>query len=182
MCAFSCWSRRDDFGGAALYFVGNCQRWISNATPKAGPCNHIQEIAQGRISGRDLAIAGIGCRFPVGAKDPQTLRGLLDKGFNAIMEAPASRPRFRYPFDPDPKSRGKPIRAGADFSNTSLFLTRNSWLRPLPAGKCGDHELWQADPHAPCGSQTGILFGQGHGDDRPCHQLRRGLGGLSGIP
>ena len=56
---------------------------------------------------RDIAIVGIGCRFPGGANDPRTFWGLLEKGFNAITEAPASRPGFKDLFDPDPKKPGR---------------------------------------------------------------------------
>ena len=53
-----------------------------------------------------IAIIGIGCRFP-GANDPEAFWQLLRDGVNAITEVPAARWDIESFYDPDPQASGK---------------------------------------------------------------------------
>ncbi len=60
-----------------------------------------------------IAIIGIGCRFPGGAKSPRHLWELLTQGRCAIVEVPKERWDHRRYYDPDPDKPGKTyVRAG----------------------------------------------------------------------
>jgi len=54
----------------------------------------------------DIAIIGVGCRFPQG-KDPDGFWTLLRQGTDAITEIPESRWEKGKYYDPDPKAPGK---------------------------------------------------------------------------
>nr|AQM37582.1 polyketide synthase [Myxococcus virescens] len=54
-----------------------------------------------------IAIIGIGCRFPGGAKSPRHLWELLTEGRCAIVEVPKERWDHRRYYDPDPDKPGK---------------------------------------------------------------------------
>jgi len=58
-------------------------------------------------SPKEIAIIGIGCRFPGGADTPEKFWDLLKSGFNAVKEAPADRSAFTELFDPDPRKPGR---------------------------------------------------------------------------
>ena len=54
-----------------------------------------------------LAIVGIGCRFPGGAVDPDSLWRLLVSGTDTISEVPADRFDLRRFYHPDASEPGK---------------------------------------------------------------------------
>src|SRR5579863_4505372 len=54
-----------------------------------------------------IAIIGIGCRFPGGAKDPEAFWRLLKNGVDAISDVPPDRWSAESFFDPDPGTPGK---------------------------------------------------------------------------
>ena len=71
---------------------------------------------------QDIAIVGIGCRFPGGAVNPKAFWNLVEQGFDAITDPPASRPGFSELFDPDPKKPGRTyLRRGGFLEGVDLF-------------------------------------------------------------
>ena len=54
-----------------------------------------------------IAIVGIGCRMPGGASNPVKLWGLLQQGFNGIVDVPPDRWDMRRFYDADPSRQGK---------------------------------------------------------------------------
>ena len=54
-----------------------------------------------------IAIIGIGCRFPGGARDPESFWRLLSNGVDAIGEVPADRWDADAYYDADPQAAGK---------------------------------------------------------------------------
>ncbi|MCY1057572.1 beta-ketoacyl synthase N-terminal-like domain-containing protein [Nannocystis sp. SCPEA4] len=69
-----------------------------------------------------IAIVGIGCRFPGGADDPHAFWRLLDRGQDAVREVPADRWDIAVYFDPDPDAPGRMLtRYGAFLDRVDLF-------------------------------------------------------------
>jgi hypothetical protein len=60
-----------------------------------------------RSRSEPIAIIGMGCRFPYGAKDPAGYWRLLRDGVNAITEVPADRWDLERYYDPNPDAPGK---------------------------------------------------------------------------
>ena len=54
-----------------------------------------------------VAIIGVGCRFPGGARDPDAFWALLHGGVDAICEVPRDRWDIDALYDPDPDAPGK---------------------------------------------------------------------------
>ena len=82
-----------------------------------------------RVDDRDVAIVGIGCRFPGRANSPDEFWRLLEKGFDAIAEPPPSRVAFLEAFDPDPKTPGHDLAhaRGGFLERIGSASTRSSW-------------------------------------------------------
>src|SRR5580704_11322575 len=121
---------------------------------------------------RDVAIVGIGCRFPGGAINPDQFWSLLKDGFNAVKEAPASRSAFSELFDPDPRKPGRLYsRWGGFLDGVDMFDAAFFGISPREA-VCIDpqHRLllelvWEAcedaglPPSKLAGSRTGVFVG-----------------------
>ena len=70
----------------------------------------------------DIAIVGIGCRFPGGSDSPDAFWRLLCDGVDAITEIPADRLDLARFFDPDPAASGKMYtRWGGYVDGVDLF-------------------------------------------------------------
>src|SRR5688500_17412610 len=54
-----------------------------------------------------LAIVGVGCRLPGGARSPEAFWELIANGVDAITETPADRWDVDDLYDPDPTAPGK---------------------------------------------------------------------------
>ena len=119
-----------------------------------------------------IAIIGIGCRFPGGADSPRAFWRLLEQGVNAVTEAPADRAGFTDCFDADP---GKPGRAysrwGGFLDRVDLFDAQFFGISPREAAHIDpQHRLllelvWEAcedggvPPTTLAGSRTGVFVG-----------------------
>ncbi|MFJ1455974.1 SDR family NAD(P)-dependent oxidoreductase [Nocardia sp. N2S4-5] len=69
----------------------------------------------------DIAIVGIGCRFPGGISDPDGYwKFLLDKG-DGIVDVPADRWSIEKYYDPDPDAPGRM------YTRRGGFLTQSLW-------------------------------------------------------
>ncbi len=64
-------------------------------------------VASAADTRRQVAIVGIGCRFPGGVVDPASFWKLLSEGVDAITEIPASRIDLGRYFDPRPATPGR---------------------------------------------------------------------------
>ncbi len=119
-----------------------------------------------------IAIVGIGCRFPGGADSPRKFWDLLKAGFDAITEAPASRPEFLELFDPDPRKPGRSYsRWGGFLKDVDLFDAQFFRISPREAVRVDpQHRLllelvWEAcedgglPPDQLAGSRTGVFVG-----------------------
>jgi acyl transferase domain-containing protein/NADP-dependent 3-hydroxy acid dehydrogenase YdfG/acyl carrier protein len=60
-----------------------------------------------RARSEPIAIVGMGCRFPGGARDPESFWRLLAGGVDAIGEVPSDRWDAEAYYDPDPQAPGK---------------------------------------------------------------------------
>ena len=120
----------------------------------------------------DVAIIGIGCRFPGGADGPSAFWNLLKAGFNAVTEAPASRAGFTALFDPDPGKPGRTYsRWGGFLANVDQFDAQFFGISPREAAHIDpQHRLllelvWEAcedagvAPSRLAGSRTGVFIG-----------------------
>ena len=54
-----------------------------------------------------IAVVGMGCRFPGGARDPEAFWRLLEAGGDAIAQVPADRWDIDAFFHPEPATPGK---------------------------------------------------------------------------
>lgn len=120
----------------------------------------------------DIAIVGIGCRFPGGAVSPKAFWSLLERGFDAITEPPATRPGFSELFDPDPKKPGRTyLRRGGFLEGVDLFDApffgvspreavhidpQHRLLLELVQEACEDAGI---PPKALAGTRTGVFIG-----------------------
>jgi acyl transferase domain-containing protein len=68
-----------------------------------------------------IAVIGMGCRFPGGAHDADSLWALLENGVDAVTEVPPSRWDTGAVFDPDPDAPGD-LRGGEAFLRERLDL------------------------------------------------------------
>jgi acyl transferase domain-containing protein/1-acyl-sn-glycerol-3-phosphate acyltransferase/NADP-dependent 3-hydroxy acid dehydrogenase YdfG/acyl carrier protein len=120
----------------------------------------------------DVAIVGIGCRFPGGVHGPQQFWRLLSEGVDAIKEAPASRPGFRDLYDPDPRRPGHLYSYWGGFlQDVESFDANFFGISPREATRIDpQHRLllelvWEAcedagiQPHQLAGSRTGVFIG-----------------------
>ena len=119
-----------------------------------------------------IAIIGIGCRFPGGADSPQAFWRLLERGVNAVTEAPADRAGFTDCFDADPATPGRAYsRWGGFLDRVDRFDAQFFGISPREAAHIDpQHRLllelvWEAcedggvPPTALAGSRTGVFVG-----------------------
>jgi acyl transferase domain-containing protein/SAM-dependent methyltransferase/acyl carrier protein len=68
-----------------------------------------------RVRDEPIAVIGMGCRFPGGANDPESLWRMLCAGTDAVGEVPADRWDVNEFFDSDPDAPGKMSTRWAGF-------------------------------------------------------------------
>lgn len=68
----------------------------------------------------DIAIIGVGCRFPGGASSPDAFWNLLVNGVDAVIDVPTDRWDIRRFYDPDPEKPGKIRQSQGGFLTEKL--------------------------------------------------------------
>ncbi|XXF74926.1 SDR family NAD(P)-dependent oxidoreductase [Myxococcaceae bacterium GXIMD 01537] len=120
-----------------------------------------------------IAIIGIGCRFPGGAKSPGHLWELLTQGRCAIVEVPKERWDHRRYYDPDADKPGKTyVRSGGflqeaiDTFDAAFFSISPREAATLdPQQRLLAEVTWESledaglPPDGLAGSQTGVYVG-----------------------
>jgi acyl transferase domain-containing protein len=129
------------------------------------------EAAQ-RARTEPLAIVGIGCRFPGGARDPERFWALLRDGVDAVTPVPSDRWDVDAYYDPDPEAPGKIYtRSAALLDRVDLFDAPFFGIAPREAASMDPQQrlllevAWEALEHAGeaadrlSGSRTGVFIG-----------------------
>jgi acyl transferase domain-containing protein/pimeloyl-ACP methyl ester carboxylesterase/aryl carrier-like protein len=115
-----------------------------------------------------IAIVGMGCHFPGGARDPDAFWDLLRAGRDAIVETPASRWDLASYYDPDPTAPGKTyVRHGGFLDNIDNFDFQFFGISRLEAVSLDPQQrillevAWEALEHA--GQSPDRLYGTNGG-------------------
>nr|APZ78832.1 polyketide synthase [Stigmatella aurantiaca Sg a15] len=120
-----------------------------------------------------IAIIGIGCRFPGGARSPRHLWDLLTEGRCAIIEVPKDRWDHRRYYDPDPDKPGKTYVRSGGFLQESIDVFDAAFfsISPREAATLDPQQRLLAEvawegledagipPDSLAGSQTGVYVG-----------------------
>ena len=120
----------------------------------------------------DVAIVGIGCRFPGGVRTPNEFWKLLRDGVDAITEMPADRFDLDALYDPDPRKAGKlNTRWGGFLDQVEEFDADFFGISPRKARRIDPQQrlllevVWEAledagqPPDRLAGSDAGIFVG-----------------------
>ena len=70
---------------------------------------------------QDIAIIGMGCRFPGGVNTPDSYWDLLTNGIDAIVDIPSDRWNIERYYDPNPEMPGKMYIRQGGFLTESIF-------------------------------------------------------------
>ena len=163
--------------GAAQQATQQAARQIETLSPTKRALLALKE-AQNRLDAAEyariepVAIVGMGCRFPGGARDPQSYWQLLINGVDAITEIPADRWPIAAFYDPDPNAPGKmTTRYGGfledvyDFDPQFFQITPREAFNMDPQQRLLLEVSWEAleNAHQPpdtlFGSATGVFMG-----------------------
>ena len=138
----------------------------------------------------EIAIIGIGCRFPGSANSPAAFWELLRSGRDAISDIPPDRPELMRVFDPDPSKPGRSyLRRGGFADGVDQWDAEFFGVSPREAAHIDpQHRLllevaWEALEDAGqnvdrlAGSRTGVFVGISTHDygDTQCDPANRHL-------
>ena len=138
----------------------------------------------------EIAIIGIGCRFPGSANSPAAFWELLRSGRDAISDIPPDRPELMRVFDPDPSRPGRSyLRRGGFADGVDRWDAGFFGISPREAAHIDpQHRLllevaWEAledagqDVDRLAGSRTGVFVGISTHDygDTQCDPANRHL-------
>src|SRR5580698_8083472 len=125
-----------------------------------------------RVRNEPIAIIGIGCRFPGGANDPESLWRMLCNETDCIREVPRDRWDINEFFDPNPDAPGKMSTRWAGFlDEVSQFDADFFGVSPREAASLDPQQrlflevCWEAlenggqSPEKLQGSSTGVFLG-----------------------
>lgn len=134
-----------------------------------------------------IAIIGMGCRFPGGAKTPESFWELLKGGIDAISEVPAERWDIDAFYSPDPDAPGKMYtRSGGFLGDIDQFAAPFFEISPREAIKMHPQQrlllevAWEALESAGqtlpalAGSKTGVFIGVMNTQDYAQLQVQAG--------
>ncbi len=120
----------------------------------------------------DIAIVGIGCRFPGGVHTPDEFWTLVRDGVDAITEMPVDRFDLEALFDPDPGKAGKLYtRWGGFLDHIDAFDADFFGISPRKARRIDPQQrlllevVWEAledggqSPDKLAGSEAGVFVG-----------------------
>lgn len=126
---------------------------------------------------RDIAVIGIGCRFPGGIDSPEALWDLIARGGDAITEIPAERWNAEEYYDPEQGVPGRSVsRWGGFLTDVAGFdakffkLSEREALATDPQHRVLLETAWEAvehagmQPSALAGTRTGVFVGMAHID------------------
>ncbi|MFF2352763.1 sulfolipid-1 biosynthesis phthioceranic/hydroxyphthioceranic acid synthase [Kitasatospora sp. NPDC058115] len=126
---------------------------------------------------RDIAVIGIGCRFPGGVDSPEALWDLIERGGDAITEIPADRWDAEEYYDPEQGVPGRSVsRWGGFLTDIAGFdakffkLSEREALATDPQHRVLLETAWEAvehagiQPSALAGTRTGVFVGMAHID------------------
>ncbi|MDQ0585331.1 sulfolipid-1 biosynthesis phthioceranic/hydroxyphthioceranic acid synthase [Streptomyces rishiriensis] len=126
---------------------------------------------------RDIAVIGIGCRFPGGIDSPESLWDLIERGGDAITDIPADRWNAEDYYDPEKGVPGRSVsRWGGFLTDVAGFdakffkLGEREALSTDPQHRVLLETAWEAVEHAGmrpsalAGTRTGVFVGMAHMD------------------
>ncbi|TGO03690.1 hypothetical protein PN36_02185 [Candidatus Thiomargarita nelsonii] len=128
------------------------------------------EPIQQKTENEPIAIIGIGCRFPGGAKTPETFWQILRDGVDAIQEVPVSRWDINAFYEPDTPGKMN-TRWGGFLDEVTAFDPQFFGITPREAESMDPQQRlllevsWEALENAGlaaeqlAGSQTGVFIG-----------------------
>ena len=138
-----------------------------------------------------VAIVGMGCRYPGGVVDADSLWAVLREGVDAVREVPPGRYDVDSLYDPDPDAPGKLyIREGAFLDGVDLFDAEFFGISPLEAADMDPQQrlllevAWEAledaaiSPDGLRGSQVGVFVGLMHQEYLTLSLRESGLEGI----
>src|SRR6266550_5751280 len=99
-------NRRHEDSGAFSMHVGTAEQPPTGPLPASVP--------------DQIAIVGIGCRYPGGVRDPRSFWNLLESRRDALQDIPPDRWRLESFFDPDPRTPGRMSVQQGGFLDTPL--------------------------------------------------------------
>ncbi|AKT41167.1 type I polyketide synthase [Chondromyces crocatus] len=133
---------------------------------------HADGDAVKQLAAEPIAIVGMACRFPGGARSPEAFWEFLARGGDAISEIPATRWDIGALFDPDPSAPGKmATRWGGFLEGVDQFDAEFFGITPREAARMDPqhrvllevaHEALDHAGHAHegiRGSRTGVFMG-----------------------
>ena len=156
---------------------------VSNVTPRNG---HV-----GNVRHDDIAIIGMGCRFP-GADSPEAFWQLLERGGNAIGEIPRERWNVDDYFDRNADAPGKMyVRHGGFVDRVDEFDAGFFGITPREAAELDPQQrlllevVWESleqagvAPGSLRGSEAGVFIGMSSDDHATWSHHGNGLADLN---
>ncbi|XYI03831.1 type I polyketide synthase [Sorangium sp. So ce1128] len=141
---------------------------VRPAEPPAAEAPAAARAAQGE----PIAVVGIGCRYPGGARDPESFWQLLEQGIDAIREVPRARWDVEAYYDPDPDAAGRMSTRwggfldGVDRFDASFFgISEREAVKMDPQQRLLLETTWEAleragiVPERLSGSDAGVFVG-----------------------